>query len=200
MKIMGLAGWSGSGKTTLLAKLIPALTALGATVSTVKHAHHNFDVDQPGKDSHTHRLAGAAEVLISSTARWALMHELRGADEPSLADLIAHMSPVDLLLVEGFKRDSHRTIEIHRPELGKELLYRGDPDIVAVASTGALPELTIPVLDLDDIDAIARFVIENATDSSPPLGGGEVGRGGGGSDAETQNPDCPGISAGQHRC
>src|SRR5262252_9543186 len=113
MRIIGLAGYSGSGKTTLLSKAIPILIARGRTVSTLKHAHHEFDVDQPGKDSHTHRLAGAREVLVSSSRRWALMHELRGEPEPPLHELLAHLSPVELVIVEGFKTDRHAKIEVH---------------------------------------------------------------------------------------
>jgi molybdopterin-guanine dinucleotide biosynthesis protein B len=161
MRIMGFAGWSGSGKTTMLARLIPALVADGCSVSTIKHAHHEFDVDQPGKDSHVHRMAGATEVLVGSARRWALMHELRGAPEPSLAELLAHLSHVDLVLVEGFKREGHPKIEIHRPSVGKPLLQPDDPHIVAVASDVNL-DLTVPVLPLNDVAAIARFVRQHA--------------------------------------
>src|SRR5260370_10616248 len=132
MRIFGLAGWSGSGKTTLLAALIPELVARGLSVSTIKHAHHEFDIDQPGKDSWRHRQAGAREVMVASARRWAVMHELRGAPEPSLDELVARMSPVDLLLVEGRKRHPHPKIEVHRPALGKPLLYPDDPWCVAI--------------------------------------------------------------------
>ncbi|MGE4219412.1 MAG: molybdopterin-guanine dinucleotide biosynthesis protein B [Alphaproteobacteria bacterium] len=159
MYVFGIAGWSGSGKTTLLRGLIPLLVRRGVSVSTVKHAHHAFDVDKPGKDSHTHREAGATEVMISSAHRWALMHELRGAPEPLLADLIAHMTPVDLLLVEGFKYDPYDKLEVHRPALGKPLLAPEDPHVVAVASDAALPGLDRPVLPLNDIAAIADFLL-----------------------------------------
>jgi molybdopterin-guanine dinucleotide biosynthesis protein B len=161
MRIIGFAGWSGSGKTTLLAKLIPALIADGCSVSTLKHAHHEFDVDQFGKDSHTHRLAGATEVLVSSARRWALMHELRGAPEPPLTELLAHLADVDLVLVEGFKRESHPKIEIHRPSVAKPLLQPDDPYIVAVASDVKL-DLKVPVLPLHDIAAITGFVRRHA--------------------------------------
>src|SRR5579883_2979360 len=127
MRILGLAGWSGSGKTTLITQLLPFLTSLGLSVSTVKHAHHKFDVDQPGKDSWRHRQAGATEVMISSENRWALMHEHRGAAEATLEELIRHMTPVDLLLVEGFKQGRHPKLEVHRPALAKPLLCRDDP-------------------------------------------------------------------------
>lgn len=158
MRLIGFAGWSGAGKTTLLARLIPALVARGLAVSTIKHAHHNFDIDKPGKDSHTHRLAGASEVLVASANRWALMHELRGAPEAELPGLVAHLSEVDIVLVEGFKRDHHPKIEIHRAEVGKPFLHPEDPCIVAIASDAALPEASLPVLDLNDIEAIADAV------------------------------------------
>ncbi|MBU0724089.1 MAG: molybdopterin-guanine dinucleotide biosynthesis protein B [Alphaproteobacteria bacterium] len=160
MKVFGIAGWSGSGKTTLLASLIPALTSRGITVSTIKHAHHAFDIDTPGKDSHRHREAGATEVMISSASRWALMHEHRGAPEPTLAQLIASMTPVDLLLVEGFKHESHEKLEVYRPSIGKPALHDGDPHVVAVASDTALPAARIPVLPLDNAEAVADFIID----------------------------------------
>jgi molybdopterin-guanine dinucleotide biosynthesis protein B len=159
MKVLGITGWSGSGKTTLLSGLIPALVKRGYHVSTIKHAHHAFDVDTPGKDSYEHRKAGATEVLVSSAKRWALMHEHRGAPEPGLEDLIAQMSPVDLLIVEGFKRDSHEKIEVFRRAVGKSLLAREDPRIVGIASDGPVPEVDRPLLDLNDIEAIADFVV-----------------------------------------
>ncbi|HET6307070.1 MAG TPA: molybdopterin-guanine dinucleotide biosynthesis protein B [Rhodopila sp.] len=158
MRVMGLAGWSGAGKTTLVRKLIPLLCGRGLRVSTLKHAHHSFDVDQPGKDSWEHRQAGATEVLVSSGTRWALMHELREEAEPGLPALLAHMSPVDLVLVEGFKRDRHPKIEIHRSANAKPLLHPGDPTIVAIASDAALPGLAIPLHHLDDVAAIADTV------------------------------------------
>jgi molybdopterin-guanine dinucleotide biosynthesis protein B len=159
MKIFGLAGWSGSGKTTLLARLLPALIGRGLTVSTVKHAHHRFDVDQPGKDSWLHREAGALEVMVSSANRWALMHEHRGAPESGLDALIAHMSPVDLVIVEGYKTHRHPKLEVYRSSLDKTLLCRDDPDIVAVASDSAVPALRVPLLALDDVVAIADFIV-----------------------------------------
>ncbi len=159
MKIFGLAGWSGSGKTTLLVRLIPALTAHGLSVSTVKHAHHNFDIDRPGKDSFRHREAGATEVMVASGHRWALMREHRGATEPTLPDLLARMAPVDLVIVEGFKWDPHSKLEVHRPVLGKPLICREDDHVVAVASDEPVPDLALPNLSLDDVDGIAAFVI-----------------------------------------
>ncbi|MFQ6016802.1 MAG: molybdopterin-guanine dinucleotide biosynthesis protein B [Kiloniellaceae bacterium] len=159
MKVFGLAGWSGSGKTTLMRALIPALVGRGLRVSTMKHAHHTFDIDQPGKDSYEHRRAGATEVLISSAKRWALMHELRGAPELTTEDLVRRMASVDLLLIEGFKQESHDKLEIHRASLGKPLLCRDDPNIVAVATDGPLPGVDLPLLDLGDVGGIADFVI-----------------------------------------
>lgn len=158
MRVFGLAGWSGAGKTTLLSKLIPALTAQGLRVSTLKHAHHNFDLDTPGKDSWVHRQSGATEVAIVSANRYAIMHELRGAAEPTIEELLPRLAPVDLLLIEGFKRHKHDKLEIHRPALGKALLSPDDPDIVAVASDSKIDGLSVPLLDLNDIAAIAAFV------------------------------------------
>lgn len=164
MMVFGLAGWSGSGKTTLLVELVGRISALGYTVSTVKHAHHAFDVDTPGKDSHRHRLSGAQEVMVSSGNRWALMHELRGTPEPMLEDLIAHMTPVDLLLVEGFKTHAHDKLEVWRATNGKPLRAPDDPDIVAVASDtpdAVAPLVGVPVLDLNDIDALVGFIVDH---------------------------------------
>jgi len=160
-RIFGLAGWSGSGKTTLMRALIPVLTGQGLSVSTLKHAHHGFDVDTPGKDSYEHRAAGATEVLIGSAQRWALMHELRGAAEPTTEELIALMAPVDLVLIEGFKQERHDKIEVHRPELGKPLLCTGDPRVVAVASPAPIEGLPVPRLDLNDPNSVADFVIRH---------------------------------------
>lgn len=162
MRLIGLAGWSGSGKTTLLAKLLPVLIARGRSVSTLKHAHHEFDIDKPGKDSHTHRLAGAREVLISSARRWALMHELRTEQEPSLQELLTHLSPVDLVVVEGYKTQTHPKLEVHRASVGKPLLYPNDPHIVAVVSDTRPPSLSLPFADLNDVEAIADLVDELA--------------------------------------
>jgi molybdopterin-guanine dinucleotide biosynthesis adapter protein len=158
LRIFGLAGWSGSGKTTLMAKLLPELIRAGLRVSTIKHAHHAFDIDRPGKDSWQHRMAGASEVMVASGARWALLHELRGAPEPDLATLVGRMTPVDLLLVEGFKRDRHDKLEVFRRANGKPLLHPDDDRIVAVARADPVPEARVPVLDLDDAAAIAGFI------------------------------------------
>jgi len=162
MRIIGLAGWSGSGKTTLITKLIPCLIARGVKVSTLKHAHHGFDLDQPGKDSFFHRAAGATEVIISSARRWAILHELREDPEWDLRALVAKMSPVDLVLVEGFKRDAFPKLEIHRAANGKSLIHPDDPHIVAIASDIALPRVRIPVIDLNDIEAIADLLLKFA--------------------------------------
>jgi molybdopterin-guanine dinucleotide biosynthesis protein MobB len=162
MRIIGLAGWSGSGKTTLIKKLIPRLIARGIAVSTLKHAHHGFDLDQPGKDSFFHRTAGATEVIISSAKRWAILHELREQPEWDLAALVGKMSPVDLVLVEGFKRDAFPKLEIHRIANGKPLIHPEDPHIVAVASDSALPQAKVPVVDLNDIEAIADLLLKHA--------------------------------------
>ena len=161
MRVIGLAGWSGSGKTTLLVRLLPELIRRGYSVSTMKHAHHEFDVDQPGKDSWRHRSAGATEVLIGSARRWALMHEHRGGQEPTAAELMKHMTPVDLLIVEGFKREKHDKIEIHRRETGKPLLHPDDARIVAVLSDEPLPECPLPVIDIDDMAAVADFIVRH---------------------------------------
>ena len=158
-KIFGVVGWSGSGKTTLMQTLLPNLIGRGYSVSTMKHTHHNFDIDKPGKDSHTHRMAGAHEVLITGSKRWALLHENRDEPEPSIDELLARMSPVDLVLIEGFKSHPHRKLEVYRPSVGKELLSADDPSIVAVASDEPLPGLSVPVLDLEGIGAIGDFIV-----------------------------------------
>ena len=157
MKVIGLAGWSGAGKTTLLSRAIPYLRQQGLRVSVIKHAHHDFDVDVPGKDSWVHRQSGAEEVLVSSAKRWALMHELRGNPEPRLIDLLRKMSPVDLVIVEGFKSEPYPKIEIHRRAAGKALLFPNDPAIVAIATDAAI-ETTLPLAHLDDIPSIAELM------------------------------------------
>jgi molybdopterin-guanine dinucleotide biosynthesis protein B len=162
MRIIGLAGWSGSGKTTLITKAIPRLIARGRTVSTLKHAHHGFDLDQPGKDSFMHRTAGATEVAISSAKRFAILHELRDQPEWDLPALLVKLSPVDLVLVEGFKRDRFPKLEIHRVANGKPLLHPDDPHIVAVASDQPLPQAKVPVVDLNDIEAIVDLLWAHA--------------------------------------
>src|ERR1700716_318320 len=161
MKVIGLAGWSGAGKTTLLARIIPHFLGEGLRVSVIKHAHHSFDVDVAGKDSWIHRQSGAAEVLVSSARRWALIHELRGAAEPRLPELLAKMSRVDLVIVEGFKSEPHRKIEVHRAANGKPVLFPNDPGIVAIATDAKL-ETDLPVAHLDDIPAIAAMMQASA--------------------------------------
>ena len=156
---MGIVGWSGSGKTSLLVEVLPVLRAQGITVSTMKHAHHRFDVDTKGKDSYRHREAGASEVMVVTSARWVLMHEYRDEAEPSVESLIQRMTPVDLLLIEGFKTHPHPKLEIHRESEGKPLLCPEDPDIVAVATDHPLPGLKVPQLDLNDPEAIAAFIL-----------------------------------------
>jgi molybdopterin-guanine dinucleotide biosynthesis protein B len=162
MRVIGLAGWSGSGKTTLLAGLIPLLTGSGLRVSTIKHAHHAFDVDTPGKDSWTHRQAGASEVLVVSDTRWALMHELRGAPEPLLAELLGKLSPCDLVIVEGFKREPIPKMEIWRAVVGKPLLHPEDPHIELIATDDPCPLARIPVVPLSDLPALAAAVLAAA--------------------------------------
>jgi molybdopterin-guanine dinucleotide biosynthesis protein B len=161
MQRFGIAGWSGSGKTTLLVRLLPELVRRGITVSTVKHAHHGFDTDVPGKDSYEHRRAGATEVLVSSVNRWALVHEHRGAPETAFEDLMSRMTPVDLVLIEGFKSAAHDKLEVHRPSVGKPLLCTADPRVVAVASNEPTPPLPVPRLDLDDVARIADFILDH---------------------------------------
>ncbi|WP_370400542.1 molybdopterin-guanine dinucleotide biosynthesis protein B [Sulfitobacter sp. JB4-11] len=158
MRLYGVTGWKNAGKTGLMERLVAEIAARGHTVSTVKHAHHSFDVDHPGKDSYRHRHAGATEVILSSRNRVALMQELRDADEPTLASLLTRLSPVDLVLVEGYKRDSHPKIEAHRAQTGNPLIAPGDPSIRAVASDVPL-DLDRPVFDLDDTTAIADFIL-----------------------------------------
>lgn len=160
MKIFGFAGYSGSGKTTLIEQLIPLFTKRGLTVSLIKHAHHTFDVDQPGKDSYRHRHAGCTEVLVSSSRRWALMHELRGTQEPPLSELTEHMSQCDLLLVEGFKHEPIPKLEVYRAEVGEPLIHPHDQNIVAIATDAPL-ETKLPQLDLNAPAQIAEFVLRH---------------------------------------
>jgi len=160
MKTIGFAGWSGSGKTTLIEKLIPRFVQRGLVVSLIKHAHHTFDVDQPGKDSYRHRHAGASEVLVTSSRRWVLMHELRAEREPTFEDQVKHLSPCDLLIVEGFKFARIPKIEVWRAVTGEPLLHPKDPDIVAVASDAKV-ETKLPLLDLNDPGAVSAFVVSH---------------------------------------
>ncbi len=159
MRVIGLAGWSGAGKTTLLLRLIPELNRRGFSVSTLKHAHHGFDIDEPGKDSYEHRAAGAREVLVGSGRRWALVHELRDEPEPSLADLLRRLSPVDLVIIEGFKAYAHPKIEVHRAANHKPFLFRDLPQVRAIATDHPPADTTLPVVALDDVAAIAETVL-----------------------------------------
>ena len=160
MKIFGFAGYSGSGKTTLIEQLIPLFVARGVSVSLVKHAHHTFDIDQPGKDSYRHRKAGCTEVLITSSRRWALIHELRGAPEPELSEQIKHLAPCDLVLVEGYKRERIPKLEVFRTEIGEPLIHPHDENVVAIASDVRL-ETTLPQFDLNAPEPIAEFVLRH---------------------------------------
>jgi len=160
MKIFGIVGWKNSGKTTLVAALVREFSARGLSISTVKHAHHAFDLDRPGKDSYLHRDAGAREVLIASHDRWALLHELRGAAEPPLSELLRHMSPVDLVLVEGFKHGGHPKLEVRRRDSAGGPLSESDPHIVAIATDDAISAEQQPVFALDDITGIADFILQ----------------------------------------
>lgn len=162
MRIFGLVGRSGSGKTTLIERLLPLVRARGLVVSTMKHAHHGFDMDRPGKDTWRHRVAGAAEVMVVSGERWALLAEQADDVEPDVDALVSRMRPVDLLLIEGFRAHSHPKIEVFRPSLGKDLLWRPGSDIVAVASDEPLSGVGVPVLDLDDAHAVVDFVLAPA--------------------------------------
>ena len=155
MRVVGLAGWSGAGKTTLVTQVIPLLVGRGLTVATVKHTHHDFDIDKPGKDSWLHRQAGASEVAIASSRRWAIVHELRGETEPSLAEILTKLTPVDLVIVEGFKRHAHPKLEVFRAAVGKPLLHPDDDCIVAIATDAPLPRAQVPVVMLDDVERIA---------------------------------------------
>jgi molybdopterin-guanine dinucleotide biosynthesis protein B len=163
MKIWGVVGWKNSGKTGLMERLVADLTVRGLRVSTIKHAHHAFDVDHAGKDSYRHRIAGAQEVLLASSQRWALMAELRGADEPSLEGLVAKLSPVDLVLVEGFKAGTHPKIEAFRKETGHALLQTNDPTIRAVATDTAI-DVDVACFNLDDTATIASFILTELGD------------------------------------
>lgn len=178
MRVISVVGWKNNGKTTLVVRLIEHLAAMGLRVSTVKHAHHSIDLDQPGKDSWRHREAGASEVVLATSRRWILMHELVGEPEPPLGQLLAKLEPVDIVIVEGFKGTSLPKIEVHRAARGTDLIARHDPDVVAVAADVAFDDLTVPVLDIDDIPAIAAAALRHAARIKPaaaiaPAGGSE---------------------------
>jgi molybdopterin-guanine dinucleotide biosynthesis protein B len=163
MRVMGIVGWKNSGKTTLVVELVRLLTARGLKVGTVKHAHHEFDIDHPGKDSWRHREAGATDVIVASAARWAQVHELRGAPEPELDELLPRLSPgLDVVLVEGFKRDPHPKIEVVPPGFDGRLLTLDDPHVVALASDAAgLPPVSVPVLPRSDPARVAAFILDH---------------------------------------
>ncbi len=162
MKVFGIVGWKNSGKTTLVEKLVAEISSRGYSVSTIKHAHHTFDVDHPGKDSHRHRVAGAHEVLLTSAVRWALMHEMRGAPEPKLAELLTHIAPVDLVLVEGFKTDSIPKLEVRANPNKQETQPETISGVIALATTGTIADAKIPVMDLNDVAAIADLVLSTS--------------------------------------
>jgi molybdopterin-guanine dinucleotide biosynthesis protein B len=174
MKIFGFAGWSGSGKTTVIERVIPLLRGRGLRVSLIKHAHHAFDIDQPGKDSWRHRRAGSSEVLITSSVRWALMHELHEEGELTLPEALCRLSPCDLVLIEGYKRAAIPKLEIHRPAIGKPLLFPEDPAIIGLATDlpGVFNQARVPVLDLSNVGAISEFIMAHCTklvfDKLPP--------------------------------
>jgi molybdopterin-guanine dinucleotide biosynthesis protein B len=159
MKVFGFAGFSGSGKTTLIEQIIPLLVREGLKVSLIKHAHHSFDIDTPGKDSYRHRNAGCSEVLVTSDKRWVLMHELRGESEPSLAQQLTHFSPCDLVLVEGFKTASIPKLEVHRAGADTPLLFPRDPNIVAIATDEPLAT-SLPQFDINSPEDVARFIAD----------------------------------------
>lgn len=169
LRIIGLAGWSGAGKTTLLARLIPVLVARGVRVATLKHAHHAFDIDHPGKDSFVHRQAGASEVIVSSARRWAQIREVEEGGEASLPDLLRRLTPSGLALVEGFKREAHSKLEVFRAANGRPPLHGQDPHIVGIASDVPFPQSGLPLVGLDDIEAIAALVLERAEALEPVL-------------------------------
>lgn len=170
MRVIGLAGWSGAGKTNLLVRAIPVLVARGVKVATVKHAHHDFDTDWPGKDSYEHRKAGASEVLISSGRRWAQVHELRDAEEATLGQLLRRISPCDLIVVEGYKREPIPKIEVHRADNGRPPIHPLDPTIVGIASDVAFPASGIPVVDLNDAEAVTGLMLDVAVSLEDVLG------------------------------
>lgn len=166
MKIFGFAGYSGSGKTTLIEQIVPQFAMQGLKVSLIKHAHHGFDIDRPGKDSYRHREAGCTEVLVTSNQRWVLMHELSGEPEPGLQQQLKRIAPCDLVLVEGFKKEPIQKLEIHRAAMGKPLLQPDDPYIVAIASDTPI-KAGVPVLDLNDPEQIAGFILRHLEIKSP---------------------------------
>ncbi len=168
-RILGIVGWSGSGKTTLITRLIPLLVGRGLRIATLKHAHHAFDVDQPGKDSYEHRKAGASEVIVSSSRRWVQMHEIGEASEATLPQLLRQLSPCDLVLIEGYKNERHPKLEVFREAAGKAPLYPADRHIVAIASNPVISGTGLPVVDLNDIEAVGNAVCACAEPFDPAL-------------------------------
>jgi len=166
-KIIGVAGFKNAGKTTLVERLVRHLTRLGHRISTVKHAHHSFDIDHEGRDSFRHRAAGASEVAVVSASRWAIIHESRDEAEPPLADILARLGPCDLVIIEGYKRDGHDKIEVRNLALDHPKLAGDDPTIVAIASTGPIADAPVPVFDRDDVTALADFIIAHAGLTKP---------------------------------
>ncbi|MGB8312989.1 MAG: molybdopterin-guanine dinucleotide biosynthesis protein B [Aestuariivirga sp.] len=160
-RVIGVAGFKNAGKTTLVEKLVMDLTGRGYRISTVKHAHHSFDIDHEGRDSFRHRKAGATEVAVVSKGRWALIHELREEAEPALADILRKLAPCDLVIVEGYKRDGHDKIEVRNLALDHPNLAGDDPTIVAIAATGAISGTPVPVFDRDDVSALSAFIISH---------------------------------------
>lgn len=157
-KVIGVAGFKNAGKTTLVEKLVRELTARGHLVSTVKHAHHSFDIDHEGRDSFRHRKAGASEVAVVSRHRWAIIHELREEEEPPLAEILAKLAPCDMVIVEGYKRDSHDKIEVRNLALDHPHLAGADPTVVAIAANGTIDDAPVPVFSRDDVTALAAFI------------------------------------------
>ena len=160
-QVFGITGFKNAGKTTLVERLVTELTRRGLAVSTVKHAHHAFDIDHEGRDSYRHREAGAHEVAVVSRNRWALIHELRGEDEPTLADMLSKLSPCDLVIIEGFKRDRHPKIEVRRSGLDHPRLAETDETVVAIASDMSIDDAPVPVIDMNDVSAVADFVLDH---------------------------------------
>ncbi len=157
-RIIGVAGFKNAGKTTLVEKLVTELTRRGHRISTIKHAHHSFDIDHEGRDSFRHRKAGASEVAVVSRHRWAIIHEMRNEEEPTLEDMLAKLAPCDLVIVEGYKRDTHDKIEVRNIELDHPELAGDDPTVVAIAANGAVPDAPVPLFDRDDVSALATFI------------------------------------------
>lgn len=160
-RVIGVAGFKNAGKTTLVERLVTELTRRGYRISTVKHAHHSFDIDHEGRDSFRHRKAGAGEVAVVSTSRWAIIHESRGEAEPPLDEILAKLAPCDLVIVEGYKRDGHDKIEVRNLALDHPKLAGGDPTVVAIAANGPVADAPVPVFGRDDVTALAGFIVKH---------------------------------------